>query len=75
MSQQIENLANKRENNKKNSVCFYCGISRHFKKDCKKFARDKRNGCVRKNEGRNIAYKRVQGTQTNVTTGSGQGNI
>ena len=79
MSQQIENLTNTQtQGDKKGYVCFYCGITGHFKKDCRKFARDKRNNCVKPNTYRdtNKSTKSTQGTQTNKQVSfKSQGNF
>ena len=50
MSPQLENLTHVQSQTvKKNYACFYCGINGHIKKVCRKFARDKRNNCVKNN--------------------------
>lgn len=63
MSQQLENLTRVQSQSvKKNYACFYCGINGHIKKDCRKFARDKRNNCVKNNAIQNTYYKSTKST-------------
>lgn len=63
MSQQLENLTHVQSQSvKKNYACFYCGINGHIKKDCRKFARDKRNNCVKNNAIQNTYYKSTKST-------------
>lgn len=63
MSQQLENLTHiQGQTVKKNYACFYCGINGHIKNDCRKFARDKRNNCVKNNAIQNTYYKSTKST-------------
>ena len=73
MSQQIELMTNTKDDNKKDgTACFYCGMKGHFKRDCRKFARDRRNNFAKitRNSRTNQSTKGTQGTQTD-----NQGNI